>query len=388
MTNNGGSSPFSLGIVGDCSSAKAHAHLLACGMDGRWSLDAGVFGGDRAQTEAMATRWQVSADRAYATWRDLVLAERSRLDAVAVLAPGAEGYEIIQNLLKAGMPVIAENPLATGLNDARLLLAMHEPSKNFVAVTSDYGGYPLIRELRARIAAGQFGNVQQLHIEIAEDTLVRRSADLDPAALHDEFIPGICLDKGLQLHHLVAFLCAEQADQINAEFSTYSRHRNIVDNVSLWAAYPSGMSACFWLSQTAAGRGDGLRIRLYGELGSAEWCEREPDRLRIVNVTGADFNIGRGGQALLAGEARYSRVAGTHASGFVEAFANVYTDIADALCAWRRDGKHNNAYVPGLQDATAGLAMFHAARLSSSRRRWERIQVSAPQERLAGRFRS
>ena len=387
MTDNGRSRPFSLGIVGDCSSATAHAHLLASGLDGRWTLDAGVFGNRPEAAEIAIGRWGVSADRCYASWRDLVLAERARLDAVTVLAPGAERYEIIQSLIKAGMPVIADTSPTIGVNDARLLQAMHDPKQHFVAVTSNYNGYPLIRELRARIAAGQFGHVQQLQIEIAEDTLVRRATDVEPERPHDGFIPDICLDLGLQLHHLVAYLCGEEADQVNAEFSTYSQHRNIVDNVSLWAAYPSGMSACLWISKTAAGRGDGLRLRLFGDLGSAEWNEGEPDLLRIANATGADFTVRRGGQALLAGEPRYNRIKGIHASGFVEAFANLYVDIADALDDWRRTGKHNNPHVLDMQQGVDGLAMFHAARLSSSRRRWERIQSAPQRERLLARLR-
>ena len=192
--------------------------------------------------------------------------------------------------------------------------------------------------------------------------------------LKDDFIPAICLDLGVHQHHLVHFLTGEEPELVNAEFNTYSRHRDIIDNVNMWTEYPSGMTASFWMSKTAVGRRNGLRIRLFGELGSAEWYQLDPEHLQISTVDGGQMIIDRGGQAGIAAEARYNRMKVGHPSGFIEAFANLYVDFADALLDWRQHGRHNNPFVFGIEHATNGLAAFHAARLSTSRRRWERVQ--------------
>lgn len=388
MANEASSQRLALGFIGGgLSSAVGQTHYAASRMDGRWSLDAGVFSRDPAVNGETAETWRIAPERTYDSWRDLILAERSRLDAVVVLTPTPDHYEVMQALLRAGIPTICEKALVSSLDDARSLLAMSEPSKNFVAVTFNYSGYPMVRELRRRIADGQFGRIHQLHIEMPQEGFVRPPAIAGKSAppqgwrLHDEFIPTICLDLGVHLHHLAFFLCGEDADQVNAEFNTYSQYRHIVDNVALWAEYPSGMTANFWMSKTAVGRRNGLRIRLFGELGSAEWYQLEPEQLKISTLDGVHMTIDRGGQALVAGDARYNRMKVGHPSGFIEAFANLYDDIADALLEWRQTGRHSNPFVYGMRHATNGLALFHAARLSGSRRRWERVQVAPRHDR-------
>lgn len=394
MVEQYGQRRLSLGFIGGgLSSAVGQTHYAACRLDGRWSLDAGVFSRDPEINRQTAEAWHVAPDRVYAGWRDLIMAERSRLDAVVVLTPTPDHYEVVQALAKSGVPVICEKALTSSLADARALAAQHDERRNFLAVTFNYSGYPMVRELRERITRGDFGKVQQLHIEMPQEGFVRPPAIAGKASsspqgwrLHDDFIPTICLDLGVHLHHLAVFLCGEEPEQVNAEFSTYSQYSQIIDNVSMWLDYPSGMTSSFWMSKTAIGSRNGLRIRLFGEQGSAEWVQVEPECLRLSTIDGGHQLIDRGGQAGVAGEPRYNRMKVGHPSGFIEAFANLYVDCADALLEWRRNGAHANPYVFGVEHASNGLALFHAARLSSSRRRWERIQ-DCPQKAAANRFR-
>ena len=384
---------LSLGFIGGgLNSAVGQTHYAASRMDGRWSLDAGMFSRDADTNRQTAEHWHVAPDRMYGSWRDLLLAERSRLDAVVVLTPTPNHYEIVQALLKAGIPIICEKALVSNLNDARTLLAQYNPARNFLAVTFNYSGYPMVRELRQRIRTGQFGKIHQLHIEMPQEGFVRPPAIAGRAAppqswrLKDDFIPTICLDLGVHLHHLAYFLCGEEPETVNAEFNTYSQYKDIVDNISMWLEYPSGMTSNFWMSKTAVGRRNGLRIRLFGELGSAEWYQMEPEQLNISTVDGMHMTIDRGGQASIAGEARYNRMKVGHPSGFIEAFANLYTDCADALIDWRQNGRSANPHVFGIEHATNGLALFHAARLASSRRRWERVHCTPYRESLISKL--
>lgn len=388
--------PLSLGFIGGgLSSAVGQTHFAASRMDGRWRLAAGVFSRDDAINRETGQTWNVSSDRVYRSWRDMILAERSRLDAVVLLTPTPDHYEVLQAMLKAGIPIICEKALVSSLSDARSLLTQYKPDQHFVAVTYNYSGYPMIRELRQRIEDGQFGKIHQLHIEMPQEGFVRPPAIAGKAAapqswrLKDDFIPTICLDLGVPQHHLVRFLTGAEPESVNAEFATHSRYRDIVDNATLWMEYPDGMTANFWMSKTAVGRRNGLRVRVFGELCSAEWYQMEPEHLQISTIDGVHMTVDRGGQATVSGEARYNRMKVGHPSGFIEAFANLYVDFADALLEWRRDRLIYNPYVYGIEHAAHGLSLFHAARLSSSRRRWERVPPLWPQREFTyNRFKS
>jgi predicted dehydrogenase len=378
--------PLSLGFIGGgAPSASGQIHYAACRLDGRWSLDAGAFDRDPQRNAQTGRERHIPADRLYASWRDMLLAERARLDAIVVLGPAPQHYEITQALLKAGIPVICEAPLATGLSDARALLARYRPTEQFAAVAFPHSGHAMLRELRQRMRDGRFGRVHQLHIELPQQALDGGAAAATTDwRSQDGFIPAVCLDLGVQLHHLAGFLSGEEPEGVNAEFRHCAHGHNVVDNVSLWLEYASGMTASLWMSRTAVGRRDGLRIRVFGELGSAEWHAAQPDRLHIATADGMRTIIDRASPALLAGEDRYRRFGAASPGGAVEALANLYTDLADALLAWRDRRRHDNPYVFGLEHAANGLALFHAARLSSSRRRWERIKATGSRPLLGG----
>lgn len=378
--------PLSLGFIGGgAASASGQIHYAASRLDGRWSLDAGAFDRDPQRNAQTAQDRHIPADRLYASWRDMLLAERTRLDAVVVLDPAPQHYEITQALLRAGIPVICEAPLATSLSDARALLARYRPTEHFAAVVFAHSGHAMLRELRRRMRDGQFGRVHQLHIELPQESLAGgASAASADWRRQDGFIPAVCLELGVQLHHLAGFLSGEEPEGVNAEFRHCAHGHDMADNVSLWLEYASGMMASLWMSRTAVGPRNGLRIRLFGELGSAEWHEAQADRLQIAAADGMQTIIDRASPAVLAAEERYRRFGAAGPGGAVEALANLYTDLADALLAWRQRRRHDNPYVFGLEHAADGLALFHAARLSSSRRRWERIKATGNRPPLGG----
>ncbi len=380
--------PLSLGFIGGSpSSASGQIHYAACRLDGRWSLDAGAFDRDPQRNAQAARERQIPGDRLYTSWRDMLLAERARLDAVVLLGPAPQHYEVMQALLKAGIPVICEAPLTTSLADARALLARYRPAEHFAAVAFPHSGHAMLRELRQRVRDGRFGRVHQLHIELPQGTPLAfgATAATEDWRRKDGFIPAVCLELGVHLHHLAAFLSGEEAEGVNAEFRHCAHGQDVVDNVSLWLEYASGMTASLWMSRTAIGGRDGLRIRLFGEKGSAEWRQALPDRLHLATADGTRLIVDHSTPATVAAQGRYRRFASAQPAGAIEAHANLYHDLADALLAWRVEGRHDNPFVFGLEHAAEGLALFHAARLSSSRRRWERIKPTGHRLPPSGR---
>jgi len=370
--------PLSLGFIGGgLSSAVGQVHFGASQLDGRWWLEAGVFSRNSETNRKTAAKWHVPPSRLYDSWQDFLAAEAHRLDAVAVLTPTPDHADIVCALLEKGVPVICEKTLTTSLEEAALVQKSFKKSKNFLAVIFNYSGYPMVRELRERIRNGELGYLHQIHFEMPQEGFVRPPAIAGKSAppqnwrLKDGTIPTICLDLGVHLYHLAFFLVGKEPVRTMAEFSNFSTYHELVDNIMMWLEYEDGMKGSFWMSKTALGYSNGLKIRLYGDEGSAEWVQMNPEELRISYKDGTRTTVDRAAKTLVCGELRYNRFKAGHPAGFIEAFANLYYDIADALIAYRKTGKQENHYVFGLEHSVRGFELFTAARQSNDERRWK-----------------
>ena len=372
---------LSLGFIGGgLSSAVGQVHYGASRLDGRWRLVAGVFSRYGEMNCKTAAAWHVPPSRLYDSWQNFLAAEAHRLDAVVVLTPTPDHADIVCALLERGVPVICEKTLTTSLEEADLVKKSFKKTNNFLAVIFNYSGYPLVRELRERIRIGELGHLHQIHFEMPQEGFVRPPAIAGKFVppqnwrLKDGTIPTICLDLGVHLHHLAFFLVGKEPVRTMAEFSNFSNYTGVVDNIMMWLEYEDGMKGSFWMSKTATGNRNGLKIRLYGDKGTAEWVQMNPEELRISYKDGTCMNIDRASDSLVCGELRYNRFKAGHPSGFIEAFANLYYDIADALIAYRKTGKPANPYVFGLEHSVRGLELFTAARQSSDERRWKELK--------------
>lgn len=373
-------SPLSLGFIGGgLSSAVGQVHFGASQLDGRWRLEAGVFSRYSETNRKTAEAWHIPRNRLYESWQTFLESEADKLDAVVVITPTPDHAEIVCALLEKQVPVICEKSLAASLEDAYLIQKSFQKSQNFLAVTYNYSGYPMIRELRERIRKGELGSLQQIHFEMPQEGFVRppaiagKSAPPQSWRLKDGVIPKICLDLGDHLHHLAFFLTGKDPIRTMAEFSNFSKYPGLVDNAMMWLDYKDGMKGSFWISKTAFGCRNGLKLRLYGDEGSAEWVQINPEEVRISYKDGTCTIIDRSTKPQICGETRYNRFKVGHPSGFIEAFANLYSDIADALIDYRETGKQKNPYVFGLEDSIKGLKLFHAARVSNDDRCWKEL---------------
>ena len=373
--------PLSLGFIGGgLSSTIGQAHFAASRLDGRWQLSAGFFSRQREMNCKTAETWHIPQDRLYETWQSFVASEKDKLDAVVVLTPTPEHLEIVCALINEGIPIICEKPLVSSMEESDLINQTYQESRNFLSVTYNYSGYPMVRELRERIRNGDLGRLQQIHFEMPQEVFLRSSDTAGKTAspqswrLKDGAIPTICLDLGVHLHHLAYFIIGKEPERVIAECSNFSTHPGLVDNVMMWLEYEDEMKGSFWMSKTALGNRNGLRLRLYGEDGSAEWVQMHPEELRISYKDGTLITVDRAAKTLISGEARYNRYRAGHPSGFIEAFANLYYDIADALIEYRNDGEHNNPYVFGIDHSIRGLELFAATRESDNDRCWKELK--------------
>lgn len=231
------------------------------------------------------------------------------------------------------------------------------------------------------VLSRRFGRVRQIHVEMPQDGFARIGADgmpLSPQSwrLRDGPIPTISLDLGVHLHMMIRFLINMEPTEVVAVSDTFGNFSQIVDNVSCIVRYGEDLTCNVWFSKTALGYRNGLRLRLFGELGAAEWQQEAPEYLYLTDSFGNKSIVDRASQnAMVANQLRYGRFKVGHPSGFIEAFANYYSDIADALQVYLNGGRQSNEYVFGIEEALQGSLLLQAVADSSASRSWMPIGV-------------
>jgi predicted dehydrogenase len=381
ITSKNKSFPLALGFIGGgLSSAIGKTHFGASQLDGKWNVEAGCFSRQTQNNLDTANAWHIKPDRLYDSWESFLEKEVQKLDAVAVLTPTPGHVRIVCSLLERRIPVICEKPLVSSLSEISSIQKVLRQDDQFLAVTFNYSGYPMVRELREQIKDGTFGKIKQIRFEVPQEVFMRssnlRSNSTLPQSwrLKDGSIPTICLDLGVHLHHLTYFLIGEEPTQTMAEFSNYSSYSNLVDDILMWLKFESGIKGSFWMSKSALGNRNGLQLNIYGDKGSATWVQTEPETLKLFGDDGTCTILDRAGRTMICGSPRYNRYKAGHPAGFLEAFANLYSDIADALIQFDETGVHQNPYVFGFDHSVKGLNLFAAACKSNEYGSWEELK--------------
>ena len=355
---------------------------MASQLDGRWKVVSGFFSRDIDISRETANIWNIEQSRAYSSLSDFIESEISVLDAVVVLTPAPNHVDVIISLLKAGIPIICEKPIVSSVKEAELIQEQLKKTPNFLAVTYNYSGYPMVREIRELVKNGKLGEIQKIHFEMPQEGFIRNSPvtkKLSPPKgwrLQDGAIPTICLDLGVHLHHLANFITNKNPQNVMGLFSNHSIYSDVVDDVMMWLNYNNGMKGSFWMSKTALGSRNGLKLRIYGTKGSVEWVQTNPEILHLSYNDGSKVSLDRASKTLVCSEPRYNRYISGHPAGFIEAFANLYSDIADALEFYNNTGEFKNTYVFGLDHSIFGLKLFESAKESHDSCSWVNLDKS------------
>lgn len=368
--------PLKLGFIGgSINSAVGYTHYIASQMDHRWQVVAGCFSRTEATNKATAERWGIEDGRVYTSWRDMLSAEQGKLDAIAILTPTDQHADIVVEVLASGFNVICEKALTNSAAEAERIIEAQQKSGRFLSVTYNYTGYPMVRELCSLIKAGHFGRVHQIQIEMPQEGFVRVDAEgRKPVPqswrLEDKVVPTISLDLGVHLHNMVYMLSGQRPLKVMADQSSFGWFPEVVDNVMSIAKYQDGMKCQMWFSKSALGHRNGLRVRVFGERASAEWYQMNPEELILNAVSGSREIKDRAAVVSVANQLRFNRFKAGHPAGFLEAFANLYVDLADALIEFNTSGSWNNPWVFGADIALEGLQMFEAIDQSAKSEAW------------------
>jgi len=178
---------------------------------------------------------------------------------------------------------------------------------------------------------------------------------MNPTRLGDA---SLLLDLGTHAHHLARFVTGLDVTQVVGELSTIVPGRAIQDNGHALLRFENEARGTMWISMAAAGNEQGIRIRVYGDKGSLEWFHEDPFHLRFCSVNGPAQTFAQGTDCVSDEARRWTRGGLGHPEGYFEAFANLYSELADVIGV-KGMGRDTLGF-PDARDGAKGLAFVEA----------------------------
>jgi len=347
-------------------------HRQAARLDDRYELVAGALSADPARSRSAGIDIGIVPERCYPSGRILIEVEARRVggaEVVAIMTPNDSHFDFAMQALGMGLDVICDKPMTNTLEQA---LALHQRVSDtglVFCLTHNYTGYPMVRQARAMVTEGQLGEIRLVQVEYVQGGRAkpgpgRRAWKEDPARGGPSLVLG---DIGTHAHNLLRFMTSLEVDQVAADVGSIVPDRITHDYAGAMLRLSNGARGSFWVTQAAAGVENGLRIRISGALGSLEWQQEHPQVLHFKPLDAPAQLRTPNGPGTLPLAARASRIVAGHPEGFHEAFANLYSDAAQAIAA-RRSGQAPEPLALHFPNATDGLQgmRFVTAALASS----------------------
>jgi len=367
-----------LGMVGGGQGAFIGAvHRLAARMDDQYALVAGALSSDETRARISGEELGLAPDRIYSDFREMAKREAKRndgIEAVSIVTPNHLHFPVSKAFMEAGIHVICDKPLVHTSREAKALIELEKKKGLVFALTHNYSGYPMIRQAREMVQKEVLGEIRVVQAEYPQDWLTTKLEDeghKQAGWRTDPKITGIggCVgDIGTHAYQLACFVSDLTLESLSADLSTFVKGRKVDDNVHIMMRFRGGAKGMLWASQVAPGNENGLRLRVYGTKGGLDWTQADPNYLWFTPFGEPKQLITRGGAGSGAAAARVTRVPPGHPEGYLEGFANIYTEVARAIKAKRNGRKSWDKEVqfPGLEDGAKGVAFIEAAVKSSN----------------------
>ena len=337
-------------------------HRIAAELDGRIEMVAGAFSSSPEKSRAAGESYRIDPARAYASYDEMLRAEKQRndgIDFVVIATPNHLHLPMAKAALEAGIPVVSDKPATATYAEVLELEKVVAKAGLPYALTHTYAGYALVRDARALCASGELGEIRKIAVEYLQGWLsqpLEKTGQKQAGWRVDPALngPGGCIgDIGTHAFHLTEYITGLQVTAIHGTLRSVVEGRRVDDDCTALLKLNNGAQGVLMASQIATGEGNGMRMRIYGEKASLHWAQEDPNRLWIKRLNGPE-EIRHAAAGYLTAEARVvARVPAGHPEGYLEAFAVLYREYADAFEAWRADKK--NPLPPTLPGIVAGV---------------------------------
>jgi predicted dehydrogenase len=367
-----------MGLVGGGQGAFiGRVHATAGVLDNRAALVAGALSSDPVKAKASAADYDIPADRAYGSVKEMVEAEEKRpdkIDFASVATPNHTHFEIAKALAEGGFNVICDKPLTFDLAQAEELLKVVEKTGVVFAVTHNYTGYPLVRQAREMILNGELGEINAtrsnyiqgwLRTRLESDNQKQAAWRTDPSK---SGIAGCFGDIGTHAYNLGRYMTGLLPKEISGHLKIFAEGRALDDYGTALVRYENGALGTVTASQISHGRENDLFIEIDGTKAALQWRQENPNEL-IVRKNGEPHKVytRAGGPYLGAAAGASSRLPSGHPEAFFEAFANVYTAAYDGMVKKAAGEKVEavNTVYPNVYDGVEGMLFITQAVASS-----------------------
>lgn len=358
-----------LGMVGGGEGAFIGAvHRLAARMDDEFELVAGAFSSNEQNCKRTGKRLHLAPERCYASYQQMAQSEMARddgIDVVAIVTPNYLHAPIAAEFLTSGIDVICDKPLCTSYSEALQLAKIVSETGRQLILTHNYSAYPLVREARSRILAGELGEIRYIEVEYLQQWLATRLEETENKQASWRTDPqkagaGCIGDIGTHAWQLASFVTGMLPSAISAELSTMISGRVLDDDVRVQMRYRNGAKGRLWASQVACGEENGLRLRIYGSHGSLAFSQENPNQLWLKPFDSPAYCVTRGSLHQREENRLMARVPAGHPEGYLEGFAQIYREAAMRL----REGAAASPLLPGIETGLQGMAFIDAAKRS------------------------
>jgi predicted dehydrogenase len=367
-----------LGMVGGGAGAFiGGVHRMASRLDNRFELVAGALSSSPDKAQASGRELGLAEDRIYSSYKDMAIREarlKNGIEAVAIVTPNHVHYDAAKEFLRRGIHVICDKPLTSTLADAKKLKKVADESGALFVLTHNYTGYPMVRQAREMIANGTLGDLRVVQVEYAQDWLTEAVEETgakgavwrtDPA---QSGLGGATGDIGTHAFNLASFVTGLTLDSLAADLDSFVPGRRLDDNGHVMLRFAGGAKGMLWCSQVAPGNENALRLRVFGTKGGIEWAQEDPNRLWFTPFGEQKRLITRGGAGVGDAATRVTRIPGGHPEGYLEAFATIYSEAANAIQARRDNTNPDSAIIyPTVDDGVKGVTFIDACVRSSNK---------------------
>lgn len=362
-------------------------HRIAAAIDQQIELVCGAFSSNPEKSRLSGEDFHLDPSRVYGSYAEMIekekeLPEDVRMDFVSIVTPNHVHFGPAKMALENGFHVVCDKPVTFSVDEARTLVDLVEETGLLFALTHNYTGYPMVKQARDMIAAGDIGKVRKVVVEYPQGWLATKVEDTDSKQASWRVDPsksgmgGAMGDIGTHAENLAEYITGLKITEVCAELTSFVEGRLLDDDANILLRMEDGARGVLHCSQIAVGEENGLNIRVWGETGGLEWHQMEPNTLIVKSLEGPAVHYRTGVGELSPAALHAQRIPAGHPEGYLEAFANIYKNFA-ACVRHRLEGTEPSVLeldFPTVKDGLRGMVFVEkVVENSKGSTKWTKI---------------
>lgn len=362
-----------MGMVGGgTGSFIGDVHRKAASIDGMIDLVCGAFSSSAEKSIASGKALHLAEDRCYGSFEEMIQKEKElpedvRMDFVAIVTPNHMHFPPAKMALENGFHVVCDKPMTLTLDEAIELEKIVENSGKLFALTHNYTGNSLVKQAKAMVDNGDLGKIRKIQVQYLQgwlSTAVEATGQKQAAWRVDpkrSGIGGALGDIGTHAENLVEYITGLKIEELAADLGRFGEGRILDDDGNVLIRMENGAKGTMSFSQIALGEENNLAIKVYGEKGSLEWHQENPNQL-ITHWLEEPVKIYTpNGNDLYPEALAVSRIPAGHPEGYLEAFATIYKNFATHLLAVLNGDTIETPDYPTAKDGVRGMQFIYAS---------------------------